>query len=378
MQDYFDNSWTLTEILFSSLISDSAFYVPPKHNLRHPMIFYYGHPAALYINKLRVAGLLHEPINAYFETIFETGVDEMSWDDLSKNSMAWPSVAEVQEYRREVYRVVSGLIQSLKKEQLQNIDKNSPLWSLAMSFEHERIHLETSSVLINELPLKYLRHPKHLPPYHNSIPAQDVYEPQAGVHYPHNSMIDTAACRVTLGKPLDFPGFGWDNEYGKREYDLPAFRASKYKVSNGEFLEFVKSGGYGTREHWSDAGWAWRSYRNVKWPTFWQSVGPQGLHHFRLRLMFDEVPMPWDWPVTVNLHEAEAFCSWRNATVAEGSVGGHWRYRLLSELEYKALLDVAITSSGVRDPVLHSNNGRLSESVRNTSSISASPTQYMC
>lgn len=56
------------------------------------MIFYYAHPAALYVNKLRVAGLLDEGVNAEFEHIFETGVDEMAWDDLSKNDMLWPRV----------------------------------------------------------------------------------------------------------------------------------------------------------------------------------------------------------------------------------------------------------------------------------------------
>lgn len=74
---------------------EEPFYRPPYHNLRHPLIFYYGHPAALYINKLRVAGVIAEPVNPYFENIFETGVDEMSWDDLSKNDMMWPSLREV-------------------------------------------------------------------------------------------------------------------------------------------------------------------------------------------------------------------------------------------------------------------------------------------
>ncbi len=45
--------------------------------------------------QLRVAGILDQPVNPYFERIFETGVDEMSWDDLSKNDMEWPSLKEV-------------------------------------------------------------------------------------------------------------------------------------------------------------------------------------------------------------------------------------------------------------------------------------------
>lgn len=45
-------------------------------------------------------------LNEYLEQIMETGVDEMSWDDLSKNDMEWPPVLDVQQYRREVYKCV--------------------------------------------------------------------------------------------------------------------------------------------------------------------------------------------------------------------------------------------------------------------------------
>lgn len=83
--EYFDNTWTLTKVLFSGLRNEESFYRRPYHKLRHPIIFYYGHPAVLYVNKLRVAGLLVRPVCAEFELIFETGVDEMRWDDLHEN-----------------------------------------------------------------------------------------------------------------------------------------------------------------------------------------------------------------------------------------------------------------------------------------------------
>ena len=54
-------------------------------------------------------------------------------------------------------------------------------------------------------------------------------------------------------------------------------------------------------------------FRNVKWPTFWTSVGPAGKHDYRLRTTFEVLPMPWSWPAEVNLHEARAFCNWRSA-----------------------------------------------------------------
>lgn len=101
---YFDNSWTLTEVLFSSLQSEEAFYRPPYHRIRHPLIFYYLHPVVLYVNKLRAAGLLSEAVNLEFENLFATGVDEMSWDDLAKYKLVLPSLPEALAYRSEVYQ----------------------------------------------------------------------------------------------------------------------------------------------------------------------------------------------------------------------------------------------------------------------------------
>jgi hypothetical protein len=46
----------LTNTLFAALRNDSVFYMMPDR-LRRPLIFYFGHPAALYVNKLQVAGL---------------------------------------------------------------------------------------------------------------------------------------------------------------------------------------------------------------------------------------------------------------------------------------------------------------------------------
>lgn len=219
IQLYFDNTWTLTEVLLGCLQGEDAFMAPPHHELRHPLIFYYGHPAALYVNKLRVAGLLHEPINPYFEVVFETGVDEMSWDDLSKNKMQWPSVMQVHEYRKEVYRTVSDLIARITEADLsaamQTGDmKDSPLWALFMGFEHERIHLETSSVLITELPAHMTRFPKNFPAYHASIYENNkrtdvVRVPREGTDYPNNQLIPVQKQTITLGKPKTYPSFGW-------------------------------------------------------------------------------------------------------------------------------------------------------------------------
>lgn len=344
---YFDNTWTLTEVLFSSLCAEESFYRPPYHHLRHPMLFYYCHPPALYVNKLRVAGLIDAPLNAYYERLFETGVDEMRWDDMSKNEMLWPSLHEAHAYRKAVYRAVRGVIDSQPDlaEGDATIGADHPLWALFMGFEHERIHLETSAVLIHELPLRLVQRPREWPALHASALRDEpaAFPPRAGIDYPAGDLIDLSATCLKLGKPRDWPSYGWDNEYGRREVAVQPFRAGKRLVCNGEFYEFVMAGGYREQKYWSEIGWSWRTFRNVKWPTFWVPDGPAGLHRYKLRTLFETVEMPWSWPAEVNCHEARAYCMWKGE--AEGLP-----YRLPSEAEHNALRETVGGPSD--DPVM--------------------------
>lgn len=172
----------------------------PWHQLRHPLIFYYGHVACLYINKFRVAGLLTDGVDEYMEQIMETGVDEMSWDDLSKNEMTWPDLREVTEYRRKVYKIVKDVIMEGAWEFPIKIDE--PAWAIIMGFEHERIHLETSSVLMRELPAHLVSRPAQFPPYHPSATDGSASRTVS------NKMLPVPATKVELGKPRDFPSFG--------------------------------------------------------------------------------------------------------------------------------------------------------------------------
>ena len=158
-----------------------------------------------------------------------------------------------------------------------------------------------------------MRTPVGWPGRHPSAPAADRFAPVAGKDYPRNPMQTVPGAQVELGKPRASCSFSWDNSYGQATRDVDDFSASRYKVSNGEFLEFVKDGGYHDKQYWSAEGWGWRVFRNVKWPTFWTSVGPAGKHDYRLRTTFEVLPMPWSWPAEVNLHEARAFCNWRSA-----------------------------------------------------------------
>lgn len=60
---------------------------------------------------------------------------------------------------------------------------------------------------------------------------------------------------------------------------MPGFEAAKHMVTNGEFLDFVADAGYARQELWSDVGWRWKMFRNVKKPHFWVSEASWGGRH---------------------------------------------------------------------------------------------------
>lgn len=333
---YFHNTWELTEILFSSLASEEAFYRRPYHKTRHPLIFYYAHPVCFYVNKLLVSGLLQSPVNSEFELLFETGVDEMTWDDLHENDQeVWPTLRDVQDYRKQVYNIVTDLIR-VHPAFDEPICQGKATWSLAMAFEHERIHLETSSVLIRELPLDLVKKPEDWPDYFKEIVFSEQ-KAQPDINHKKNQFTRVGPSSVHLGKPNAWPTFGWDNEYGVDQREVESFEATKFLISNGEFFQFVEAGGYENNKYWSEKGWSWRKFRNVKWPTFWRQDGPAGSNRFKLRALFEEVPMQWDWPVIVNYYESKAYCSWLSEQDDSEN-----KYRLLTESEHLALRDESL------------------------------------
>jgi len=315
IRTYFTQTWELYECLFETLASDDVFYTRPQP-LRHPLIFYFGHTATFFINKLMLAKLIEKRVDPRFESLFAIGVDEMSWDDLNEAHYDWPSVQEVRTYRDQVKTLVCDLIDQVNFT--LPIRWDSPLWPVMMGIEHERIHIETSSVLIRQLELGKVRP-------HTEFPACS----ETG-EAPENSLVSVEAGTIHLGKERDHQLYGWDNEYGHSEIELSPFQASCYLVSNGEYLQFIEAGGYKNDTWWNEEGLAWRNYHRAEMPEFWR--GEPG--NYRLRLMTDEIPLPMDWPVEVCYLEAKAFCNWKSEQ--SGS-----NIRMPDEAEYRQLLQVS-------------------------------------
>jgi len=314
--EYFHSTFSLYEELFS-FISDEGFYIKSEP-LRHPLIFYFGHTASFIINKLITSGHKIKRINPYFESIFAVGVDEMSWDDLNTSHYKWPKVDELRDYRNNVRSFFDDF---LKKIQFTlPIDWDSPLWIALMICEHERIHLETSSVIMRRLPLTYFKK-INIQDGNLFWKSCDIMKNDINT-VPINEFIPIKGKEISLGKKDDF--YGWDNEYGTLTVNVNNFSVNKFLTTNKEFLEFVKEGGYTNPEIWTEEGKKWLRYQKLNRPLFWNE------DNTKLRLFNCEIDMPWDWPVETNYLEAKAYCNWISKKTGNYT-------RLISEAEWYVL-----------------------------------------
>jgi len=311
IKKYFHDTYDTFEKIFEVLKDDDVFYQQSEIT-RHPMIFYFGHTATFFINKLINMRIIEDRINPDFESIFAIGVDEMTWDDTDSQHYSWPEVQKVREYRDSVRKIVDNLIDTLPLT--LPITKNSPMWIILMGCEHERIHIETSLVLHRQMPLEFIKDSEYfkiLDTVNNEI---------------QNEMITIPSTHIKLGIDDTHNLYSWDNEYGHYEEDVKEFQTSKYLVSNDEFMKFVKANGYKKEKYWSDEGKKFLEISKATHPTFWVEVNGK----YQYRTLTKIIDMPLNFPVDVNALEAEAFCNYKSEK--DGVT-----YTLPSEVEYKAI-----------------------------------------
>lgn len=102
-------------------------------------------------------------------------------------------------------------------------------------------------------------------------------------------------------------GFCFDNELGKHEVHLEAFDVANRLITNGEYLEFMQSGGYENHEYWLSEGWEWVGKQAYNAPMYWIKEDSQWMYYtlegFR--------PIDMNEPVShVSFYEADAYARW--------------------------------------------------------------------
>jgi len=257
---------------------------------RHRIIFYVGHLEAFDWNLLheRVSGL--KSFHPEFDRLFAFGIDPLGGGLPSDQPSDWPSIEIVLDYVRKVRAALDENFANrfVDAESLAR-DGHSLDTLLNVAIEHRLMHVETLAYMLHQLPLDR-KVPQHDPPHLVSSPATD-------------RMVRIPAGVATLGLSRSGGSFGWDNEYESHAVQVPAFEIDQYMVTNRQYLEFMAAGGYENRAFWTEDDWNWRTAHDVSHPMFWRKSEGQWLY----RTMFEDVPLPLDWPVYVSHAEAAAF-----------------------------------------------------------------------
>jgi iron(II)-dependent oxidoreductase len=295
--DRLAESRSQTDELFDLVRPDSLYERPIPE--RHRIIFYLGHLEAFDWNLLQERLLGLKPFHPEFDQLFAFGIDPVGGGLPSDQPGDWPSLEQVRNYVNSVRRKLDEGLEGATARASSPTDMASLSASvlLNVAIEHRLMHAETLAYMLHQLPLeRKFRKPHRL----------ELVVPPVRLE-----MTTIPAGKATLGLSRDTGEFGWDNEFEAHTVEVPAFAIDRHKVTNRQYLEFMAAGGYENHALWSDADWEWKTQHGIAHPAFWRKTEDQKTDdHWYCRTMFDEVPLPLDWPVYVSHAEASAFAQW--------------------------------------------------------------------
>jgi gamma-glutamyl hercynylcysteine S-oxide synthase len=286
----------VTDALFA-IVKPEFLYERPIRE-RHRIVFYIGHLEAFDRNLFdqRVCDL--PAFNAELDQLFAFGIDPVDGGFPTDQPADWPSLDVVRDYAQQARAQIDRAFFGLPGHDVAQSDAATQLLNVAI--EHRLMHAETLAYMLHQLPL--------------AQKVADLREPvvtQADGPRELSSMVSVPAGSTVLGMSREAGRFGWDNEFGELRVDVPAFEIDRHMVTNGAFREFIDAGGYRERAWWTDKDWAWKEVEQIEHPACWSLREIDGENAaWMLRTMFDEVPLPLDWPAYVSHAEASAYARW--------------------------------------------------------------------
>jgi ergothioneine biosynthesis protein EgtB len=283
-------SRSVTDDLFRTVRTEALYDRPIPE--RHRIAFYIGHLEAFDWNLIAGQALGLGPMHNEFDRLFAFGIDPVGGGLPQDKPSDWPRLAEIDDYKLRVRERIDNILE-------EHLGSSASYWKypqeviLNVAAEHRLMHAETLAYMLHQLSLDKKIAPRSYHPVSSTRSTLPVV----------SRMLEIPAGTATLGIPRGGESFGWDNEFEEYSIDVSAFAISSHKVTNGEFFKFVREGGYDDRRFWSDSSWTWIQKQRLGHPRFWFVQKNQWFY----RAMFEELPLPLDWPVYVSHAEAAAY-----------------------------------------------------------------------
>ena len=199
-----------------------------------------------------------------------------------------PLVKEIRRYRDHVDEEVQRLLQQNGEPEIRQL--------VTLGLHHEQQHQE---LMLTDI--------KHVFSCNPLLPAvnDSLRSPPRG-HPPEHHFIPRPGAVVEIGAAG--PGFCFDNETPRHRTLLRDHGIGSRLITNGEFLEFIRAGGYAEPGLWLSDGWAAVQKRGWNRPLYWSDDCTREFTLGGERELDRGAPV-----VHVSYYEADAYARWAGA-----------------------------------------------------------------
>ncbi|WP_346318510.1 ergothioneine biosynthesis protein EgtB [Chitinophaga sp. YIM B06452] len=279
------------------VVQPVEFVSPPKWHLGHTTWFF----ETLLLKPFLPGYTEYDPnfnfvFNSYYESLGARVIRTQ------RGNLSRPTVEEIYRYRAYVDSAMEQLLEAPLAPEAEII--------LVLGCNHEQQHQE-----LLWYDIKYiLGHNPLFPAYSEDDRSEHAAAQPKGFTEMPGGVYEAG---------FSGPGFCYDNELGRHKVYLQPYAIANGLVTNGEYIEFIRSGGYSEFSHWHAEGWDWVKNGNIQAPLYWHQVDGQWQHYTLYGLQTIRTGDPVHH---ISFYEAAAFAAWKGL-------------RLPTEFEWEAAAD---------------------------------------
>lgn len=252
---------------------------PVKWHLAHTTWFFETFVLKPYLTTYKE---FHPKFNYLFNSYYNAAGDRTP--RVQRGLMTRPTVTEIMAYRQHINREIKILLSMDTHNEVNEL--------LTLGLNHEQQHQE---LLVTDL-----KYNLSLNPLFPAVLDIDEYSDEK-----ESGWVEMQEGLYEIGH--DGKGFSYDNEHGRHQVFLESFSISASLVKNGDFLEFIRAGGYQDIFLWHSDGWGWLQESGVEHPLHWQRIGDE----FQCYTLNGIQPLDLEAPVAhVSFYEAAAYAEW--------------------------------------------------------------------
>lgn len=214
-----------------------------------------------------------------------------------------PDLTEVLAYRAHVDAAMTGLLTGASPQRLAALGD-----TIVLGLQHEMQHQE---LMVTDLLHAFSLNPLRPALWHDlsAAPVHPAARRTPGDRPHAMEWIQHTGGKIDVGHAG--AGFAFDNELPRHPVWLGPYRLADRPVSCGDYLDFIRDGGYRRADCWLSEAWATVQRDGWQAPLYWvprddggfDIFGPAGL-----------APLDPQAPVSqLSYHEAEAYARWAGA-----------------------------------------------------------------